>query len=67
VVVTKDTDFYHSHLLQGRPWKLVLVKTGNPGLRATIQMFENHLPVIETALQGCTLVELDPGSISVVV
>jgi len=27
VVVTKDTDFYYSHLLHGRPWKLVLVRT----------------------------------------
>jgi predicted nuclease of predicted toxin-antitoxin system len=35
VVVTKDTDFYHSHLLQGRPWKLVLLRTGNMGLKET--------------------------------
>ena len=32
VVVTKDTDFYYSHLLHGRPWKLVLVCIGNLGL-----------------------------------
>ena len=31
VVVTKDTDFYYSHLRHGRPWKLVLVRTGNLG------------------------------------
>ena len=29
VVISKDTDFYYSHLLQHRPWKLVLVRTGN--------------------------------------
>jgi predicted nuclease of predicted toxin-antitoxin system len=67
VVVTKDTDFYYSHLLQGRPWRLVLVKTGNLGLKATRQMFEEHLPVIETALQTCTLVELDQQRVSVIV
>ena len=50
VVVTKDTDFHYSHLLQGRPWKLVLVRTGNLGLKATRQMFETHLPTIGTAL-----------------
>lgn len=66
VVVTKDTDFYYSHLLQGRPWKLVLVKTGNLGLKATRQMFEEHLPAIETALQTCTLVELDQERVSVI-
>ena len=29
VVISKDADFFYSHVLQGRPWKLVLVKTGN--------------------------------------
>lgn len=66
VLVTKDTDFYYSHLLQGRPWKLVLVKTGNLGLKATWQMFEAHLPTIESALQTCTLVELDQQSVAVI-
>ena len=66
VVVTKDTDFYYSHLLHGRPWKLVLVRTGNLGLKATKQMFETHLPAIESALQICTLVELDRQTVSVV-
>ncbi len=66
VVVTKDTDFYHSHLLHGRPWKLVLVRTGNLGLRATKRMFEIHLPAIEAALRTCTLVELDQQAVSVV-
>lgn len=66
VVVTKDTDFYYSHLLQGRPWKLILVKTGNLGLKATRQMFEAHLPMIESALQNGTLVELDQQSVSVI-
>ncbi|HRH96118.1 MAG TPA: DUF5615 family PIN-like protein [Prosthecobacter sp.] len=66
VVVTKDTDFYYSHLLHGRPWKLVLVRTGNLGLKATKQMFEIHLPAIEAALQTCTLVELDQQTVSVV-
>jgi len=66
VVVTKDTDFYYSHLLHGRPCKLVLVRTGNLGLKATKQMFETHLKAIEVALQTCTLVELDQLKVSVV-
>jgi predicted nuclease of predicted toxin-antitoxin system len=66
VVVTKDTDFYYSHLLHGRPWKLVLVRNGNLGLKATKQMFETHLPAIESALQSCTLVELNQQRVSVV-
>ena len=66
VVVTKDTDFYYSHLLHGRPWKLVLVRTGNLGLKATRLMFEIHLAAIESALQTHTLVELDQKTVKVV-
>ncbi len=66
VVVTKDTDFYYSHLLHGRPWKLVLLRTGNMSLRDTRQMFEQHIPAIVTALQTCTLVELDRQQVSIV-
>lgn len=29
VVILKDSDFFYFHLVLGRPWKLVLVKTGN--------------------------------------
>jgi predicted nuclease of predicted toxin-antitoxin system len=66
VVVSKDTDFYYSHLLHGRPWKLVLVRTGNLSLRETRQMFETHLPAIEAALQSNTLVELDRQRLSII-
>jgi predicted nuclease of predicted toxin-antitoxin system len=66
VVVTKDTDFYYSHLLHGRPWKLILVRTGNLGLKSTKLMFETHLPEIEIALHRCTLVEVDQQMVTVV-
>jgi predicted nuclease of predicted toxin-antitoxin system len=65
VVVTKDTDFYYSHLLQNRPWKLVLVRTGNLGLKETKRMFENHPPAIDAALESCSPVELDQKSVSI--
>ncbi|MBK8039937.1 MAG: DUF5615 family PIN-like protein [Verrucomicrobiaceae bacterium] len=64
VVVSKDTDFYYSHLLHGRPWKLVLVRTGNMSLSDTRRMFEQHLTQIVNALQTFTLVELDRSQVS---
>jgi len=67
VLVTKDTDFYHSHLLSGRPWKLLLVRTGNLRLQATREMFRSQLPAMVAALDTCTLVELDEQRISIVV
>jgi predicted nuclease of predicted toxin-antitoxin system len=53
VVVTKDADFVNSFLLAGRPYKLLLISTGNitnveletlftPQLAAIVEAFENH-------------------------
>jgi predicted nuclease of predicted toxin-antitoxin system len=67
VVVTKDTDFYYSHLLHRRPWKLVLVRTGNMRLRDTKALFATNLPAIASALASCTLVEIDRQAMRVVV
>ena len=59
VVVTKDTDFFYSHLLEQRPWKLLLVKTGNISARELLALFERNLPAIEAGFQTHTLVEID--------
>ena len=67
VVVSKDTDFFYSHLLQGRPWKLLLVKTGNISTRDLQALFERNLPAIETAFQTHTLVEIDRSAVTPVV
>lgn len=67
VVVTKDTDFYHSHLLHGRPWKLLLVRTGNIRTRDLKALFERHLPEIVAALEQNSLVELDRQTVRVIV
>ncbi len=64
-MVTKDTDFYYSHLLQGRPWKLVLVRTGNLGVKATRMMFETHLPAIESMLETCNMIEIDQERVTI--
>jgi predicted nuclease of predicted toxin-antitoxin system len=53
VVVTKDADFVSSHLLSGRPAKLLLVSTGNisnreleqllvPLIASIVQEFQSH-------------------------
>lgn len=67
VVITKDTDFYHSHLLHGKPWKLVVVRTGNIRARDLIDLIAAHLPAIEAALESHSLVELDREEVRVVV
>ncbi len=64
VVVSKDSDFFYSHVLQGRPWKLLLIKTGNISSQGVCDLLERHLPTIEAALQAHTLVEIDRSSVT---
>ena len=64
VVITKDTDFFYSHILQGRPWKLLLVRTGNIGTAELRALFARHLPAILAALQTHSLVEIDRQAVT---
>lgn len=64
---SKDTDFFYSHLLQGRSWKLLLVKTGNISTRRDLRaLFERNLPGIVAAFQTPTLVEIDRSTVRLV-
>jgi len=63
VVVTKDKDFFYSHVLHGNPKKLLLVRCGNFRLIALIQLFERYLPEITTAFENRNLVELLPDEV----
>ena len=67
IVITKDADFYYSHLLHGKPWKLLLVCTGNIRARDLKALFERHLPEIVAALEKNSLVELDRSEVRVVI
>lgn len=67
VVISKDTDFFYSHLLQRRPWKLLLVRTGNISVRDLAALIERNLPAIDSALQVHTLVEIDRVAVTAVV
>jgi len=64
VVISKDADFFYSHLVLGRPWKLVLVKTGNMSTDELCSLFERHLSEITAALEQHTLVEIDRTAIT---
>ena len=66
VVISKDTDFYYSHVLHQRPWKLLLVRTGNIRTGELEELFQRQLPTIVEALESHSLVELDRTSVQVV-
>jgi predicted nuclease of predicted toxin-antitoxin system len=67
VVITKDTDFYYSHVLHGKPWKLLLVRTGNIRTRDLKALFERHLSEVVAALEQNSLVELDRQTVRVII
>ena len=67
VLISKDSDFFYSHLLHGRPWKLLLIKTGNISTHNLCAIFARNLASIEDALQNHTLVELDHAAVTPVV
>jgi predicted nuclease of predicted toxin-antitoxin system len=58
VVVTKDKDFYFSHILSRSPRRLLLVRCGNYRLRDMYSLFERHITEIEAAFEKGDLVEL---------
>lgn len=65
VVVTKDSDFYYSHMLHGKPAKLLLVRAGKLRLGDLLKLFEAHLPEIVSALEKNSLVEIDRSRITI--
>lgn len=58
VVVTKDDDFVQSHLISGRPEKLLLVATGNIGNAELENLLRKNLARIEAAMQAGRFVEI---------
>jgi predicted nuclease of predicted toxin-antitoxin system len=66
-VISKDTDFYYSHLLYRKPWKLVLVRTGNISTRDLKVLFAKNLAAIILALNQNSLIELDRQAVRIVV
>ncbi len=67
VVISKDTDFYYSHLLRREPYKLILVRTGNISISELHKLFARNLPAIEKALKRHSLVELDRSEVRIVI
>jgi predicted nuclease of predicted toxin-antitoxin system len=57
-VVTKDADFVDSFVLHQRPWKLLLISTGNIGNRELEELFSASLRTISQGFSGCDFIEL---------
>jgi predicted nuclease of predicted toxin-antitoxin system len=65
VVVTKDADFVDSHLLRGRPAKLLLISTGNISNRDLEALVVPLIPDIVREFQTHSFLELGQAGIVV--
>jgi predicted nuclease of predicted toxin-antitoxin system len=65
VVVTKDSDFVNSHLLAGRPEKLLLVSTGNISNRELEHVLVPLIPDVFREFQTQAFLELSPTGLIV--
>ena len=58
VVITKDADFVNSFLLVGRPYKLLVISTGNITNADLEALFVPNIPAIVVTLQTNSYIEL---------
>ena len=58
IVLTKDYDFYHSHMALGKPKRLFLISTGNIKNRKLFNLFRNNVEVISDSLKHYSFIEL---------
>jgi len=57
-IMTKDSDFYHSHILYGKPKTLFMIQTGNMKNRELFDLFRENIETIKTLTKTCTYLEL---------
>ena len=65
VVMTKDTDFVDSIILRGRPWKLLLVSTGNIKNSELEALFIANLEKIAEGFESFDFIEINRTSVIV--
>jgi len=63
IVVTKDSDFVDSFLLSRKPWKLLLVATGNIGNNELEALFLANIRIVEDGFDAFDFIELSRTSV----
>lgn len=63
VVITKDSDFLDSHLIQGIPSKLLIVTTGNIPNKDLLSLFDKYFETIIKLFDIYNLIELNNDQI----
>jgi len=58
IVITKDSDFFDSFLINKEPFKLLLVSTGNIGNKKLLTIFENNFKLIVRHFENNSVLEI---------
>jgi predicted nuclease of predicted toxin-antitoxin system len=59
IIVTKDSDFYYSHMIKKQPRKLLLVTTGNLKNSDLFSLIRINILNIKELFKSCDYVELN--------
>ncbi len=65
IVITKDSDFYHSFILKREPHKVLFVRVGNLKLSKLVNLFEENLESIVTKFKSGSMVEITSDDIRI--
>lgn len=63
VIVSKDSDFYHSSLIRGKPQKLIYVTIGNAPRKSLVATFRASASKLVELLGQYDVLELDQDGI----
>jgi len=64
IVITKDSDFLDSFLVNSLPEKLIIVKTGNIPNFQLLKIFDTNLALIVSMISRSNLVEINTSDIA---
>lgn len=59
IVITKGTDFFHSFILNRKPYKLVFITVGNLRIKEIAQLLVLHFQDIVAAAKDNSIIELN--------
>jgi predicted nuclease of predicted toxin-antitoxin system len=64
IVITKDSDFLESFLLNAEPRKLIIVRTGNIPNKILLKLFDDNLQFMELLISRSNLIEITQSEIA---
>jgi predicted nuclease of predicted toxin-antitoxin system len=67
ILITKDTDFFHSYLLYKEPYKVIFITVGNLRLKELHKVFETHLSIIISAIKNNGMIELNKQGVKILI